>query len=230
MSRVDEAVSLAFAGRLARARTVLGSDRSERARWLRAYLDCAEGRFGSALRRAGSLSEDARDRAVRVAASVTAGSALRQMGEHRRARAFDERALRSAATRPERAHALIGLAADAVGAGDAAGCARRLARAAEFARGDARAGIRLDWVRAEHALMTGDARAAARFAKRALARSRAREMKRHEAKSSLFYGVALAAAGDEEAAKHLRTAERIARRIGAKPIATVAHDVRTRAR
>jgi hypothetical protein len=48
---------------------------------------------------------------------------------------------------------------------------------------------------------------------------------RHEAKSLLFLGVSLGQIGDGEAARRLEEARRIARGLGARPIADVAKEM-----
>jgi hypothetical protein len=146
------------------------------------------------------------------------------MGKHRAALRFDRAALASAQTGAEHAHALIGLAADAIGLGRAAVSARRLAEAAEVApKGDWRAQVRLDWVRTEHALATGRPREALLPARRALRRARREKALRHVAKSHLFLGVALAEAGEQRAAeREMSAALRGARACGAAPVADVA--------
>jgi len=225
----ERAAASAYVGRFAVAERLaerFASQDPEGSRWLRAYVAAARGDFQAAERLAEPLARGARDVGIRVSASLTLGSVLRQTGRHRRARAHDLRAARLATTSSARAHALIGLAADAVGVGDAGTCAGRLAEAAGVVpRGDWRARVRLDWVRAEHALLVNRPRAAARAAARALSRSRAAGARRHEAKSSLFLGAALATAGDDGARRPLRDAERLAARLGAVPIARVAREL-----
>lgn len=189
-----------------------------------AYVAAARGDFPAAERRCRALLSST-DATVRARAALTLGSVLRQTRRHAEAREIDRRALRAATGESGRAHALIGLAADAVGMGDAAECARKLARAARIApRSDWRVWVRLRWVRAEHALLTGNCRAAIPQARAALARSRATKAARHEAKSLLFLGVALDACGEPGARAALSRAERIAARIGARPIAAVARE------
>ena len=225
----ERAIAAAFAGRFAIAERFaerFSAEDPEGSRWLLAYVAAARGDFPAAEYLAEPLARRARDPEIRVAASLTLGSVLRQTGRHRLARAHDLRAARLATTPAARAHAFIGLAADSVGLGDAGGCARRLAEAAAVVpRGDWRARVRLDWVRAEHALLTGRPRIAARAAARALERSKTAGARRHEAKSSLFLGAALAAAGDPGCRKALRDAERVAKRVGATPIARVAREL-----
>lgn len=224
------ATDLAFHGYFTEAEKLLPRRRArDEDIWVRAYIAGARGRFASAMRLAVSV-KDSKDRAIRVAAAITAGSALRQLGRHRAAQEHDRRALRLARTDSERAHALIGLAADAIGTGRAALCGRRLAEATALAaRDDWRAQVRLDWVRTEHGLALGRPRAALHSARRALRRVRAEGARRHIAKSHLFLGVALQEAGDERAAaRELNAALAGARAIGAEPIAAVARAMRAR--
>lgn len=228
---LSAALDLALAGRLERALAASRTDRSAAARWLRASIACARGDFAGAERRARALLRAA-DPAVRARAAITLGSVLRQTGRHAAGRRVDERALAAARAVPGRegdalrAHALIGLGADAVGLADAPCCARMIARAAAAApRGDWRVSVRLAWVRTEHALMTSRPRAAVATARRALARSERAGARRHVAKSWLFLAAALREAGDpgwREAARH---AAALARRIGARPVGAAAKDL-----
>lgn len=203
-----------------------GSDAADGARdehaWLTAYVLCAEGAFERALAIAMPLARSTSK--VRARAAVTAGSALRQLRRYDEARAVELAALRNAHARSDRAHLLIGLAADAVGTGDARTCARRLKEAERaLPARDWRARVRLDWVRCEHALLTGNPRAAAGFARTALRRALRARALRHAAKSLLFLGVSLRAQGrDEEGREALRAAAKLARACGAAYLARVA--------
>ena len=226
-SDIDRAIARAVTGRsdeaASRARRLPGGW----ARWIEAYGAAARGEFDRALRVAEPLAVDARDRAVRVHASITAGSALRQTGRYRAALVHDRRASVHARTASERAHALIGLAADAIGMGYTALCGRRLAEAAAVAPGrDWRCSVRLDWVRTEHSLAIGRPDAAVRSARRALRRAVEADARRHVAKSHLFLGAALGEAGREAAsAQQLQRALRAARACDAGAIARVARSM-----
>jgi tetratricopeptide (TPR) repeat protein len=223
--RADRAADFALHGRFTDAERALSrTRRSEAAAWVLAYIAAARGDFAAARALALPLARGARSRTVRVASALTLGSVLRQTGNHRAALPFDRAALASAQTDAERAHALIGLAADAIGLGQAAVCARRLAEGAEVApKGEWRAQVRLDWVRTEHALAVGRPREALLPARRALRRARREKALRHVAKSHLFLGVALAEAGEQRAAdREMNAALRGARACGAAPVADVA--------
>ena len=211
----------AFAGDLHSARRIVEQAQGiEHIVWLRAYVRCATGDLAGALALALPLARTAEDPLFRARAAVTAGSALRQLSRHAEAQDLERSAL-SLGT--ERAHLLIGLAADAVGLGDPGACARRLhqARDAMPAR-DPRARIRLEWVRCEHALMKADPAGGAAFARAALKRSRIAGYRRHVAKSWLFLGVALSEAGLRSGDDALRNARDEATAIGAEPVAEVA--------
>lgn len=225
------AATLALAGRFEAALAALtpSETRSEHGRWVRAYVAAARGQLRRAEQIAEPLARAATDRSVRHAACITLGSSLRQQGRHREASAWDRRALNLARTRSERAHALVGLAADAVGQFDVETCATRLSEAVDAAaRTDLRVQIRIDWVRTEHALLTRRPSIAARAAGRALDRSRRARLRRHEAKSLLFLGVALAEARHPRAIATLERAGVLAERIGARAIERVARSVARR--
>lgn len=185
---------------------------------MRAYLAAAAGSFADAEARARRLLDDPE---VGVAAALTLGSVLRQTARHDLARAIDDDALRRASSAEQRAHALISLAADAVGVTDRTTCARRLRAAGDIVPARAwRARVRLAWVQTEHALLTDDPARAVVCARDALARARRADARRHEAKSLLFLGVALGGGQAE-----LRAARALARELGARPIAQVADAV-----
>jgi hypothetical protein len=221
---LTDPTELAFRGELARAEQLLAGD-GEYEQWLSAYLDAARGRFISALATTRRLTL-AHDPSVRAAANRTAASVLRQTARHRDARVHDEQALREARTEAERAHALIGLAADAVGIGAHGGCAALLRRAAATAPADDwRVLVRLEWVRTEFALLTDNPTSAQWFASAAVRKARAAGARRHVAKSMLFLGVSQRVAGDPSALQFLREAARIANELGAAPIARAAREL-----
>ncbi|MFN2615471.1 MAG: hypothetical protein ABR552_11725 [Actinomycetota bacterium] len=156
---------------------------------------------------------------MRVAACLTLGSALRQLGRHEEAERCDRRAKRFAQDNAQRAHALASLVADVV-LTDARAAAKRLDDARAVSTRDPRARIRVLWVGAEHALVTRRPDEAATLCRRALAIARASRFKRHEAKTLLFLGAALNDAGAAgEAARALTASARIAERIGAQLVA-----------
>ena len=225
---VARATELAFLGRFTESLAALEDAlASEQSLWVRAYVASSRGEFVTAWALGQPLAESARSREVRVAAAITLASVLRQMSRHAAAKRWDRAALDEARADTERAHALIGLAADAIGRGRLPACEARLAEAGALGlAGDWRVQVRLDWVRVERALTAGRPREGLAPGRRAVRRSREADALRHLAKSRLFYGVALADAGFAAAAtRELRAAQRVARACGAGRVARVARTV-----
>jgi len=225
---VARATELAFLGRFTASLSALdGVPPSERTLWVRAYVASSRGEFKLARVLCEPLATSATSREVRVAAAITLASVLRQTSRHPAAERWDRAALGKARADVERAHALIGLAADAIGRGRVSACESRLAEADALGLdGDWRVQVRLDWVRVERALTIGRARDGLSPGRRAVRRSREVDAPRHVAKSRLFYGVALADAGFAATARReLSAAERGARACGAGRVARVAHTV-----
>ena len=114
---------------------------------------------------------------------------------------------------------MLGLAADAVGLGEVTHADAALAEAVRLAdgRGDWwRQRVRLDWVRAEVALLREHADEAVTRATSAVTLAEASGAPRHVAKGLLFVGVAQVQAGDhDEAAATLRRAATLAESLGA---------------
>lgn len=127
-------------------------------------------------------------------AASTLASLHRQIGRHVDARVLDEAALRSAGGDPDAVFdALLGLAADAVGLGDADLARVRLRQTGPLVpAGPAgwRHRVRRGWVATEVALLTDDPVAAVAVADRALAEARTAGAPRHVVKCTLFAGVA----------------------------------------
>lgn len=202
--------------------------------WLRGVALGACGRYGEGLDVLEALlavpTGTARGRLVIALAAAASASLHRQLGLHARARELDEHGRQAAEPLgPPATEALldclVGLAADAVGLDDAQGAVAGVARAAVVAaeRGDAagwRPRCRLEWVRAETALLTGDPVAADAAATRALHLAEGAPAPRHQAKSLLFLGVAQATLPDaaEQAVATLRHAAELAESLGALPL------------
>jgi tetratricopeptide (TPR) repeat protein len=223
MRREDPFV-LALAGRYDEAEAVLAARRDADAEAVRAYLASARGEFEAALaiaRRAmrrASVAAEARFRLL-----ITAASAARQLRRYGVAESYDSKALALAGDDWACGHAYIGLAADAIGRGEAERCDARLRLAEKAApAGDWRVEVRLRWVRCEHALTVGRPGDAVEAAREALDRSREAAAPRHEAKSWLFLGVSQREAGDDGWVESLGHARDLASRIGAKAIEGVA--------
>lgn len=176
----------------------------DEARWLLAVCQGASGLFGTALRTASSLRQDS-DFAGE--AHLVGGSIHRQLGHFDAAQRHDAQA----ATSPRESvccEALIGLAADAIGAGEADAAANHLAQARGAWQSQWwREGIRLQWVSAELALLVGEAQSALPGLRDAAAVGQANAAPRHLAKTRGFLAVALRSArpGDPEACAEAMT-------------------------
>lgn len=218
----ERALALAHVGRLDAAAVACTGDHGDRAAHVRAYVAAARGRYDDALVHA-RIAQRSADPVARHRASLTMASVLRLRHAHLDARPHDLAALKHAPDAAGRAHALVGLAADAVGIGDAAACAGMLAEAGASApAGDWRVATRLGWVVAEHAMLRDRPSHAAEAAAASVALARRAGAVRHEAKSLLFLGAAFAQGRDDRAASTLAAAETMAVGIGAAPIAAVA--------
>jgi hypothetical protein len=215
-------------------------------RWLVAVALGGQGRYAAAASILGELltAPDV-PRAVAAHAAVTLAAHRRQLGGHALARRWDAMGLRladvgladvgPAAAAPDgplatcgvdalaaRVDALTGLAADAIGTGAADTAERLLRVAAAAARGHPswRPAVRLGWVRAELALLRGDAAAAVAPARDALELAASGGSVRHVLKSRIVYAVARAAAGGDpsEALAELDGAADDADRAGLLPL------------
>lgn len=220
------------------------------------------GSFAEAVALLGPLLADApvEHPVVSALACETMASLLRQVGRHAQAEAHDERGLRLAAAAAAAAAAVgdsgvdavhavvheavleavldcqVGLVADAVGQADLSLACRRLDTARTTAEGLGstlwRPRLRVQWVTAEVALLSGDADAAVAAVAAAAAAVGAAEAEgapRHLAKGLLFLGVATTAAGDRESGVgHLKRAAALARNMGALPLVWPANAVLAR--
>ncbi|GAA5140748.1 hypothetical protein [Pseudonocardia adelaidensis] len=185
-------------------------------RWLVAVTLGGQGRYAAAATVLEDLVTAPRvPPAVTAHAAVTLAAHRRQLGGHATARRLDALGLRLAtAVRPgpldadgtdaraARVDALVGLAADAVGSGAVGHAQRLLDAAADAMRGHPawRPAARLCWVRAELALLRGDAAAAVAPSRTALELATAGGSARHVVKSRIIHAVAGAVAGGDAAA------------------------------
>lgn len=202
-------------------------DEATAAVWLLGVCLAAAGRYGSAMvvlePLAGARSEDPERRLFTSLAASTLASVSRQLGRHAEARRLDLRALDLAADAAEaRFDAVLGLAADAVGLEESTEADAALADAALLVDGRSewwRQRVRLDWVRAEVALLRGRPDEAVSRSGSAIALAEASGAPRHVAKGLLFEGVARVQTGDlDEAAATLRRAATLAESLGAIPL------------
>ena len=195
--------------------------------WLLGVCLAASGRYGSAMvvlePLADAAPSDAERRLFSSLAAATLASVARQLGRHAEGRRLDERALDLAADAAEaRFDALLGLAADAVGLEDPTAADAAHADAATLADGRPdwwRQRVRLDWVRAEVALLRDRPEEAASWAASAVVLAETSGAPRHVAKGLHFPGVSLVQGGDlDEAAATLRRAATLAESLGAVPL------------
>ena len=200
--------------------------------WLLGVCLSSAGRYGAALAvldpvvaSAGSGADDetAEARLLGALAAATVASIHRQLGRHSVAQGYDDTALAVSDGAGEAGFdALLGLAADAVGLGDAGAAAERLQAAADLAEGRPewwRQRVRLDWVRAEVALLEGRAEDAVAAAHAAVELAEHSGAPRHVAKGLLFQGVAQVEAGRVgEATATLRRAAILAESLGTVPL------------
>jgi len=222
---LERAIALAQAdGR--RAETAASS-------WLLGVALAAAGRYGGALQvlvpvlEAGESGDPAATASeVKLFSSLAAAAAAsvhRGLGRHVAATELDTRGLALTEGPDEAAFdCLLGLAADAVGAGRSDDAGTRFAQASAVADqhgGDWwRQRVRLEWTRADIAMASerpGDAVTAATAAVKAAERARA---PRHVAKGLLFQGVAELQSGMVEATATLRRAATLGENLGALPL------------
>jgi hypothetical protein len=192
--------------------------------WLRAVGAGGQGRYGSARNDLATLLRMAPDDRLASLAHSTQASFLRQLGWHRLASGWDGRALALAGADPEAAaDALIGLAADALGAGRLAAAAALLSRADPMVAEAPvdRLSVRRAWVAAELAMACGDSAAAVRNAEMAvdLAARTTRGGSRHAVKSDVVLAAALCSAGAVDRARSLGEATlELTGRLGLVPL------------
>jgi hypothetical protein len=195
-----------------------------RAVWLLGVCRTAIGSYGPALQGLTAAAADPQVPAeLRALPASAVGVVQRQLGRHAEARAWDEGALEAAVGNAEvEGEALLGLGSDAVGLGELAVARHTLDRAQRHLTERPlwwRQQIRLDWLRAEVALLNDDPGQARSASQRALANSEAANAPRHVAKSLLFAGVAAAAQDQSSAAVDLLARSAVlAEGLGARPL------------
>lgn len=224
-----------------------------RVAWLLGMALAAGGRYGAALTVLSPLAESGSEPdATRLVYASLAGASIasvhRQLGRHGVAQQADLTALALGEGDDQAtASALLGLAADAVGLGDADEAGLRVAQALTFlppegasvegasvegaepaSLGDGpwRPWVRVDWVRAEIALLQGHSRDAVLAATAAVQRAEQASAPRHVAKGLLLLGIAQlhawrddpAGAGQTLASQTLDRAASLAEELGALPL------------
>ncbi len=158
-------------------------------------------------------------------AAATVASVHRQLGRHTVAWEFDALGLTAADAMPGLDEAVfdcrLGLASDAVGLGEIEIAGTELAVAAGLAEVHPdwwRQRVRLDWVRAEIALLGDDPAAAQEAAAEAIDRAELARAPRHVAKGLLFLGVSQAHLGSSDTVTTLRRAATLAEQLGTTPL------------
>lgn len=182
-------------------------------RWHAAVLYGVRGRYARAAALLDGLARD-RDPVVASLACSTLASHRRQLGGHAEARRWDAKALRAlgpSGRRPSAGtdvadgldasgawfDAVIGLAADAVGVGDLATATAvhkaAVARSAASGNGSVswRTRVRLNWVRAEIALLGADSVGARRAAEHSIVDANEHGARRHRLKSEIILAASL---------------------------------------
>jgi hypothetical protein len=194
------------------------------AQWLLGAAWAAAGQYGAALSLLESLASEPPGGLARIGslAASTAASVHRQLGRHPAGRELDGQARAAAGADAEaRFDAELGLAADAVGLDEAGEARRRLDAAAGLAAQHHdwwRQRVRLEWVRAELALLVEEPEAAVSAADAAARGAEVSAARRHVAKSLLFRGVAERQARYGGAAVTLARAGALACELDAVPL------------
>ena len=175
----------------------LPAARSPEELWLRAVVAGGPVLYANAYADLASVRRAHRTGRLASLAHSTQASFLRQLGWHDKARRWDGSALALAGGDPEgRVDALVGLAADALGAGRFAVSAAALRRTQGLLdEGPPRLAVRLSWVSAELAMVTGDGAAAVGHAERAGELAAALGSTRHRVKSEVVLAAALCSDG-----------------------------------
>jgi hypothetical protein len=201
--------------------------------WLLGVALSAAGRYGAALKVLVPLLEagEGDDAAtvgpeIKLFASLgaaTAASVHRGLGRHGAAAELDSRGLALTDGPGEASFdCMLGLTADAVGNDDLDTARSYLAKSEAIAEGHGgdwwRQRVRLDWARAEVALLGETPDDAIRYAATAVTGAEAARAPRHVAKGLLFQGVAELQAGTVEGVATLRRAATLAEGLGAVPL------------
>ena len=195
----------------------LPSARTVEQHWHRAVAAGGQGRYAAGLADLDDLGRARDGGPCSSLALSTRASFLRQLGWHDRARGWDALALARAGADADafvdaRVDAVIGLAADALGVGRFALSDRLLARAHELADGrtSERLPVRLAWVSAELAMVTGRGVDAVGHAERAVVLAGALTSARHAVKSDVVLAAALCCAGTIERSRDVADAALVA--------------------
>ncbi|MGB8407527.1 MAG: hypothetical protein WCE30_26040 [Mycobacterium sp.] len=193
---------------------------SARELWWRAVAAGGQGRYASAQADLETLRRLTRGPLASLTLSTRA-SFLRQLGGHDLARTLDGQAWALATDPESRADALIGLAADALGVGRFAASDRLLQRAQPHVddSGEPRLRVRLAWVNAELAMVSGAGSASVEHAERTVRLAASFGSARHTVKSDVVHAAALCSAGRfDESRVVADRALRAAQELGLVPL------------
>lgn len=230
---IDQGERMAFHGRPSEGvgplRTAVELSRAnedqssvQRATWLLGVCHASVGEYNFAMAELVPLSvlatQQKKSNKWAVLSCTTMGSVYRQQQAYAKARQCDEWALAGCDT-TTRFDALIGLAADSVGDGEADNAEEFWAASHDVSDDEWRQVVRLAWVEAEIALLRSDAERAAHVSSAAAELSARANAPRHQAKSLLFAGVALADLGDyNSATSSLNASIDLSRELNATPL------------
>ncbi|MDQ2723006.1 MAG: hypothetical protein M3Y19_06855 [Actinomycetota bacterium] len=160
-------------------------------RWWRAVTLGGQGRYAAAQTELDLILRESKGGPWVSLAASTRGSHLRQLGRHAAAQPWDARALVAASTPQARVDALLGLAADALGTGQAPVAQRLLSRCApSLDTAGWRGRLRWHWVSAETALCTGEGGLALQHARQGNVLAQHCPSRRHQVKSRLILAAA----------------------------------------
>ncbi len=202
---------------------------AQRATWLLGVCHASVGEYGFAMQELVPIGvlADHPQRASKwaVLASTTMGSVYRQQHSYDRAKQCDQRAL-AGCDSDTRFDALIGLAADSVGDGDAQAAEEYWEASHDVSQDEWRQVVRLAWVEAEISLMRDNPGRAAAVSSAAVDVCAQMNAPRHRAKSLLFAGVAMADLGEDVAAKNLLSESiKLSQDLETAPILSAATEV-----
>lgn len=206
-----------------------GADRAE-ARWLLGVCQAAAGQFGTAASQLQPLLQvpsdaDLNTRHYAAAAAGTLASIHRQVGRHAEASEFDDWAAQVAPGDAQiQFDAALGQAADSVGLGDRDTALAFVTHARSLCSDEPRwwrERVRLGWVQSEVALMLDRPADAVAALNRSVQEAERVGAPRHVAKSLLFLGVAMQAAGDPTALATLGRSALLSESLGAWPLVWV---------
>jgi len=171
-------------------------------RWWRAVTLGGQGRYAAAQTELNLILREPRGGPRVSLAASTRGPHLRQLGRHAAAQPWDARALVAVSNPQAWVDALLGLAADALGSGQASVAQRLLARCEPHLKAAGwRGRLRWHWVSAETALCTGTRGRALEHAREGDVLAQRCPSRRHQVKSRLVLAAAQGSDGGQLASE-----------------------------